>query len=77
MREILRKIKDSKWTVVAVQVLGLLAVMQWIVFPALTTANTLINIVGFVLMLIVLASIGILLFENTKPMDKKEDDGNS
>jgi hypothetical protein len=74
MIKVLRKIRDSKWTLVIVQVLGMLAVLEWIAFPALTAPNSLINIVGFVLLLIVVAAIMILVVEATKELDKKEKD---
>lgn len=46
MKEIFKQFKnDSKWQPVLV-LLGNLAILEWIIFPGLTVANTFINMVS-------------------------------
>lgn len=47
--------------------LGVIAIFDWIIFPGLTSSNTIINILSFILMIIVIFVTVAIWFNCLKP----------
>lgn len=59
----MRKIFEQKWFQTLLQIVSILLLLEWIVFPALTADNTVLNIGGIIICLFLVGAIGFQILE--------------
>ena len=65
----MRKILDQKWFQTLLQIVSIIILLEWAVFPALTAQSTTLNIVGIVLCILLVGAIG---FQVLEELNKKK-----
>lgn len=65
----MKKIFGQRWFQILLQVVSILILLEWVVFPALTADNTMLNVGGIVICIFLVGAIG---FQALEEMNRKK-----